>query len=177
DVLRQLLPWRIEREAERPGEAVHDATVPGIGIVFESLAHKTAAPDAPPRVGHQQFRMGQLVDAEASAGAAGALRSIESEKLALDVAIDETMRSAAKPTIEARGLGTPAGATTGALRHLHLQQAVADQQRGGDAGLDRFFMLAADDEAIDHGVHVPDGGFVELDFGGNVDRLAVTDQA
>ena len=37
---------------------------------------------------------------------------------------------------------------------MDLQQAVADEQRRGNAGLDRLLVLAADDEAIDDGVHL-----------------------
>src|SRR5262249_39277967 len=39
----QFLPRRVEREGNRLGEAVHDASVPGVGIVLEGLAHEAAA--------------------------------------------------------------------------------------------------------------------------------------
>ena len=63
------------------------------------------------------------------------------------------------------------------LLDLNLEQAVADEQRRGDCGLDRLFVLAADHDLVDHGVHVADPGFVELDVLGDIERLAVDDQA
>ena len=130
-------------------EAVHHAAVPGVGIVLERLLHEAAADDAAPRIGHQQFRMRQLVDAQAAAGAAGALRVVEHEVLGLDVAVDEVVRLAAQPAIEPLRLRLAR-----ALDDVHLEQAVAHQQRGGDPGLDRLLVLAAHHEAVHHRVHV-----------------------
>ena len=160
--------------SEKPsgfGQAVHHAPVPGVGVVLERLAHETAADDAAPRVGDQQFRVRQLVDPEAAAGAAGALRVVEHEVLGLYVAIDEVVRLAAQPAIEALRLRLAR-----AFDDVHLQQPIAHQQRGGDPRLDRLLVLAAHHEAVHHRVHVLDLGFVDLHFRGDVHRLAVDDQ-
>ena len=37
---------------------------------------------------------------------------------------------------------------------MDLHQPVADKQRRSDPGLDRLFVLAANDEAVDHGFHL-----------------------
>ena len=169
--LRQLFPRRVEREVEGFGEAVHHAPVPGVGVVLEGLAHEAAADDAAPRVGDEQFRVRQLVDPESAAGAAGALRVVEHEVLGLYVAVHEVLRLAAQAAIETLRLRLAR-----AFDNLHLEQAVADQQRGGDPRLDRLFVFAAHHEAVHDGVHVLDLGFVDFDFGGDVHRLAVDDQ-
>ena len=49
-----------------------------------------------------------------------------------------------------------------ALADVDLDQSVADEQRRRDAGLDRLLVPAADDEAIDDGVHVLDVRGVEI---------------
>ena len=54
--LGQLLPRRVEREAQRLRQAVHHPAVPGVRVVLERLAHEAAAADAPLRVGDQQLR-------------------------------------------------------------------------------------------------------------------------
>src|SRR4029078_5279440 len=41
---------------------------------------------------------------------------------------------------------------------VDLQQPIADEQRRGDARLDRLLVLAADDEAIDDGLHLRSDG-------------------
>ena len=66
-----------------------------------------------------------------------------------DVAVDEMMRRAAEPVVEAFGFRLAR-----ALDDVDLQQAVADQERAGNPGLDRLFVLPADDEPIDDRVHV-----------------------
>ena len=101
----------------------------------------------PPRmlrfgIGDEQLRVRQLVDAEAAAGPAGALRIVEHEVLGPDVAVDEVVRRAAQRLVEPLGLGLAR-----ALDDVDLQQPVADEQRRGDPGLDRLLVLAADDEA------------------------------
>jgi hypothetical protein len=75
---------------------------------------------------------------------------------------------------------------------VDLQQAVANQERARDAGLDRFLVLAAHDESIDDRVDHAGGdrgadvvralgcvrlALVGLDVVGDVERLAVDDQA
>ena len=157
--LRQLLPRRFERESQRLRQAVHHPPVPRVGVVLERLAHEAAAQDAAPRIGNQQLRMRELVDPEAAAGPAGALRIVEHEVLGLDVAVDKVMRLAAQAAVEALRLRLRR-----AFHHLHLHQAVAHQQRGGDPRLDRLFVLAADHEAVHHRVHVADLRFVQLDL-------------
>ncbi len=146
----QLLPGRVERELQFLREAVHHAPVPGVGIVLEGLAHETAARDAALGIGHQQFRMRDLVDAQTAAGPAGALRIVEHEVLGLNVAVDEMMRVAAEAFVETfRFRLWPHPSAT-----CDLHQPVAHQQRGGDSGLDGFLVLRADHEAVHHRVHV-----------------------
>ncbi len=155
--LGQFLPRHVEREGERLGEAVHNTPIPGVGIVLESLAHEAAAEYAALGVGHEELRMRDLVDPEAAAGAAGAFRIVEHEKLGLDAAVDEVVRCAAKSLVEALGLSL-----VSAFEYLHLHQAVADQEGRGDACLDGFFVFRGDHEAVDHGIHVADLGLVEI---------------
>ena len=59
---------------------------------------------------------------------------------------------------------------------MHLHQAVADEQRAGDAGADRLFVPAAHDEAIDDDIHVADVRRLERDLLRQIVRLAVDDQ-
>ena len=116
--------------------------------------------------------MRELVHAKTAAGPAGALGIVEDEVGRADVSVDEVMRRAAEPAIELVGVCL---ARTG--EHVDLYQPVADEQRRGDAGLDRLLVLPVHDEAIDDGVHVPHGRFVELELRGDVHRLPVHDDA
>ncbi len=123
--------------------------------------------------------MRQLVDAEPSARPAGALGIVEDEIIRTDVAVHEMMRRAAQSLVEARGgrhvraFGLPPRP----INDVHLQQPVANEERRRDAGLDGFLVLTTDDEAVDNGVHVVDVGYLEGDFFGEVNALAVNDQA
>src|SRR5260370_527247 len=83
----------------------------------------------------------------------------EHEVLRLDIAINEVMRFAAQPAVEPLHvcLARP-------LEDVYLEQPIANKQRGGDSGLDGFFMLAADHKAVHHSVHVLDLRIVELHF-------------
>ena len=175
DFLGQLLPRRVERETERVRQAEHHPSVPGIRVVLERLAHEAAAEDAALRIGDEQLGMRQLVDAEPAARAAGALRVVEDEELGTDVAIHEVMRRAAESLVEAVDVRL-AGAFRAFLDHVHLQQPVADEQRRGDARLDRLLVLASDDEAVDDGVDVADVRIVDGRLLGEIDRLAVDNQ-
>src|SRR5690349_11969267 len=47
--LRQFLPRRVQRKAERLRQAEHHRPVPRVGIVLEGFAHEAAAADASPR--------------------------------------------------------------------------------------------------------------------------------
>jgi len=58
---------------------------------------------------------------------------------------------------------------------VHLHQPVADEQRGGDAGLDRLLVPPADDQPIDDGVHPGNVFGLELDLFRDIDRRAVDD--
>ncbi len=99
--------------------------------------------------------MRQLVDAEPAARPAGALRVVEDEEVRSDVAVHEVMRRAAQPLVEAVGFRL-AGALRTLVHHVDLQQPVADEQRCGDARLDRLLVPATDDEAVDDGIDVAD---------------------
>ena len=101
--------------------------------------------------------MRQLVDAESSAGPTGALGIVEDEELGLNLAVHEVMGRAAQTTVESFRLRL-----AGALENLHLEQSVADEQRCGNGRLDRFLVFPADDQPIDHGLHMPDARLVEL---------------
>ena len=169
--LRQLFPGRIEGEPERLGQAVHHGAVPGVGVVLERLAEEAAATDAAAWVGDEQFGMGQLVDAESTAGATRALGIVEDEVLGLNLAVHEMMGRAAQPAIETLTLGG-----TDAANDLDLEQSVSHDQRGRDRGFDRLLVLGRHDHSIDDGVHVPNGGLVEVDFGRYVNELAVDDE-
>ena len=160
------------RSFERRGQAVHHPAVPGVRVVLERLAHEAAAEDAALRIGDQQLRMRQLVDAEAAARAARALRIVEHEVGRADVAVDEVVRRAAaarRRTVCASALLAPLTTCT-CIRPSPTSSVLAMP------GLDRLLVLAADDEAIDDRVHVRDRRLVELDLVGDVDRLAVDDQ-
>jgi hypothetical protein len=102
--LGQLIPWGIEREAQRHREAEHHPAVPGIGVVLERLANEAAAENAALRIRNQQLRVGDLVNPEAAAGPAGALRVVEDEEIRADVAIDEMMSGTAQAAVEALGV-------------------------------------------------------------------------
>src|ERR1039458_5327373 len=102
---------------------------------------------------------------------ARALRVVEHEVLGLYVAVYEVVRLAAQAAVETLRLRL-----AGAFDDLDLQQPIAYQQRGGDASLDRLLVLAPHHEAVHHGVHVPDLGFVEFRFRGDVHRLTIDDQ-
>ncbi len=158
--VRQLVPRHVEREAEGRREAVHHAAVPGVRVVAERFANEAAAANATLRVGYQQFRVRELVDAEAAARPAGALRIVEHEVVGADVPVDEVMRGAAEPGVQAFRLGV-----AGAAGHVDLHQAVADEQRATDAGPDCLLVRAADDEAIHDRVDVVNGRFVHLHLG------------
>ena len=75
------------------------------------------------------------------------------------------------PAVEPRRLRL-----AGPLYNLQLHQAITDQQRVRDRGLDRLLVPAADDEAVDHRGHVLDLGFVEGGLVRDVDDLVVHDQ-
>src|SRR5688500_9034840 len=83
--LRQILPRRIEREAQHLREAVHDPAVPRLRIVPERLADEATARNAALWIGNEQLRMRQLVDTETAARSAGALGVVEHEELGRDV--------------------------------------------------------------------------------------------
>ena len=123
--------------------------------------------------------MRQLVDAEPSARPAGALGIVEDEIIRTDVAVDEVMRRAAQSLVETRSvrLVRPFGLPLRPINDVHLQQPVTDEQRRRDAGLDGFLVPAADDEAVDDGVHVANVGCLEGGFFRKVDALSVNDQA
>ena len=116
--------------------------------------------------------MRELVHAEAAARPAGAFGIVELEVFGRHVAIHEVVGRAADARVEPLHLGL---ART--FDHLDLQQTVADEQRGGNAGLDRLLVLSAHDEPIDDRVHVLDFRFVQVDLGGDVDGPAVDDQS
>src|SRR5947207_5259022 len=168
---RQLFPGRIEGEPERLGQTVHHRAVPGVRVVLEGLAEKAAAADAAAWVGDEQLGMGQLVDAESSTGATRALGIVEDEVLGLDLAVHEMMGQAAQPAIETLTLGG-----TGAANDVNLEQPVAYDQRGRDRGFDGLLVPGRHDEPIDDGIHVPNARLVEVDFGRNVNELAVDDE-
>ena len=126
--LRQLLPRRVEREVRAPCDRLYITRPSQVsGLYLNASLHEAAAEDAALRIGDQQLRMRQLVDAEAAARAAGALGIVEHEVLGLDVAVDEVVRRAAQRRVEPLRLRLAR-----AFDDLHLQQPVADQQRGGD---------------------------------------------
>ena len=86
------------------GQAVHDASVPGVGFVLKRFAQEASADNAAAWIGNQQLRVGELVHAQAAASAAGALRIVEHEVLRLDAAVDEMVSLAAQPAVELLGL-------------------------------------------------------------------------
>jgi hypothetical protein len=94
---RQVLPGRVEAELQVLRQAVHHAAVPRVGVVAVRLADETAANDASLRVGNQQLRMRELVDAKAAARATRALGIVEHEIAGPDVAVHEVMGRAAQP--------------------------------------------------------------------------------
>ncbi len=102
-LLRQLLPRRVERKTEFLRQAVHHSPIPRIGVIFESLAHKTAADNTPFRIRHQQLRVRKLVDAQPATGPARTLRVVEHEVLGLYVAVNEVMRLAAESLVKPLG--------------------------------------------------------------------------
>src|SRR5579872_5102517 len=168
DLLGKLLPGRFQRELQRLREAVHDAAVPGVGVVLERLANETAADDAARRIGDKQFRMRYLVDPETAAGPAGTLGVIEHEVLGFDTAVDNVVCRAAESFVEAICL-----TFARTFQDFNLQKSVADEQRGRDSGFDGLLVFWADDEAVDHSVHVLDGSLVDGHFGGDVHAFAV----
>src|SRR5205085_1377894 len=89
--LWQLFPRRVEREAERLGQAVHHCPVPSVGVVLEGFAQEAAAADAAPWVRDEEILMSKFVNAESSARATGALGIVEHEVLGLDTAVHEVM--------------------------------------------------------------------------------------
>ncbi len=149
DLLGKPAPRRVERKIERQRQAVHDSPVPRVRVVLVRLTDEAPAEDAAPRIGDEQLRMRELVDAKAAARPAGALGVVEDEVLGRDVAVHEMMRGAAHVLVEPLRLRF-----AGASRHMHLEQSVSDQQRGRNAGPDRLLVLPADDESIDDGRHV-----------------------
>ena len=169
--LGKILPGHVEPEAERGGEAEHHPAIPRVRVVLERLAHEAAARDAAVRVRNQELGMRQLVDPEPAAGAARALRLVEDEECRADVTVDEVPCRTAERAVKPLG-GLPVGAAC----HVHLHQAVADEQRAGDARADRLFVLAADDEAIDDDVDVADVRRLERDLLRQVVRRPVDDQ-
>src|SRR5688572_24844097 len=114
--------------------------------------------------------MRELVDAQPTARAARALRVVELEVLGLDLAVDEVVCAAAQALVEILGFRLAR-----AIHDVRLQQTIAYQQCSRNSGLDRLLVLAADDEAIDHGIHAPHFGLVKLDFTGNINALAIDD--
>ena len=85
----------------RVREAEHHPPVPRVRVVLERLANEAAAEDAALRIGNEQVRMRELVDAEPAACAARALRIVEHEVLGPDVSVDEVVRGAARVLVEA----------------------------------------------------------------------------
>ena len=63
-----------------------------------------------------------------------------------------------------------------ALADVHLQQAIAYEQRSRDARTNRLLVLASDHEPIDHRLHRLHAGGVNVHVTRDVDRLAVDDQ-
>jgi hypothetical protein len=169
-LLGKIAPRHVEREAARLREAEHDPAVPRLRVVFERLLHEAAAGNAPLRVGDEQLGVRELVHAEAAARPARALGVVEHEEFRRDVAVREVMSRTAQPAIEFFRLRFTR------LGDVDLQEPIADEQRGGDARLDRFLVLPADHESIHDAVHVLDRRLVELDLVGDVDCLAVDDQ-
>src|SRR5262245_3527510 len=106
--------------------------------------------------------MSELVHTEAATRATGTLGIVEDEIARTDLAIDEVMCGTARRSVE---LVRVAFARTG--EDLHLYEAVADEQRRSDAGLNRFLVLPVDEEPIDYGVHVSHGRFVEFQLRGD----------
>ena len=169
-LLLQIFPWRVEREVEPLRQAEHHAAVPRVRVVLEGLLDEATAADAALRIGDEQIGMRELVHAQPAAGSTGALGIVEDEVGRADLSVDEVMRRAADAPVEPVGVCL---ARTG--EHVDLHQPVAHQQRRRHAGLNRFFVLPVHDKAIDDGVHVLHGRFVELELRGDVHRLPVHD--
>src|SRR5262249_51826661 len=122
-------------------------------------------------VRNEQFRMRELIHAQASARAAGALRIVEYEIIGADVSIDEVMRRTAQGTVELFRLRL-----SGPLGDMDLQQSIANKQRACDTRLDGFFVFPTDHKPVDNGVHLRYVGRIKLDFARNVDGLPIDNQ-
>jgi hypothetical protein len=116
--------------------------------------------------------MRQLVHTEPAAGAAGTLRIVEDEIAWADLAVDEVMRGTTHRSVELIRIGL---AHTGDDVNLH--EAVPDEERRGDAGLDRLLVLPVDHEPIHDRVHVSHRRFVEFELRGDVHGRPVNDDA
>jgi hypothetical protein len=116
--------------------------------------------------------MCELVRSDTSTRAAGAFRIVEHEINGPDVAVDQTMRCARDPAES-----TLDGGFRGALDDVQLHQAIADQQRGENAGLDLFFLRSLYDETVHDCIHFVDIRLVHLQLIGKVHSFAIHDQS
>src|SRR5687767_9922203 len=115
--------------------------------------------------------MRELVHPEPAARAARALGVVEHEVRGLDVAVYEVVRRTRERLVEPLGFRL-----RDTLPDLDLHEAIADEQRRRDAGLDRLLVTPPDDEPVDDRVHVLHARFVELHLLRDVDWLAVDDE-
>ena len=167
----KLTPRLVERKAHRRRQAVHYAAVPSVGVVLEGFFQKTSAANAALRVRHQQLGVRDLVHAEPAAGAAGALRIVEHKKVGLDPAVYEVVRGAAKSLVEALGVCHACAA-----KHFDLHQSIADEQRRRNRRLNRLVLFRSYDHTVYECIHVAHVVFIDVQFTGKVDALAVDHQ-
>jgi hypothetical protein len=168
----ELVPRGLQVEAVVAGEAAQHLHVVGRGRLALGPGHDGALGEGKVVVGDHQILVELLPLAQAIAGRAGALRSVEGEQAGLDLGDGEAGHGAGELFGEADAAGRRVGGKDGAVRGLaerfryagllgpdglrrgvsrvKIGQPVGQLQRGfeavGEAGLD----AVADDDAVDH---------------------------
>ena len=145
---RKFPEGRIQAESHMPGEAVHDAAGPGVGLVIEGVFHETSTPNAQRLVGHQKIPVHDHVGSEPETGPARAGRVIELEEVGDQVTHHKVMVRTSKGGMEPFGLTTRPG-----FSHVDLQELIPEEQRVFQALGQLLFHARPQDEPVHDDLH------------------------